>query len=288
MCGIAGFTGPNDRAALERMTESLRHRGPDSAGFWEGPGISLGARRLAIIDVATGEQPVFNEDKTVAVVFNGEIYNYVELRDAARARRPPLLHRPFRHRGHRPSLRGPRARLPGRAQRHVCDRAVGRAPPPAGARPRPARHQAALSRARAGRSGLRLRAQGAARSIPRSRARPTLAPSTITCRSRTCRRRSAPFAISSSCAPASWRSAPAAVSSGGAGGGSTFRESARHRRAAKRPAEIRALLEDSVRLQMRSDVPFGAYLSGGVDSSSVVALLAKLGAGQHQDLHARL
>ena len=67
MCGIAGFTGPNDRAALERMTQSLRHRGPDSAGFWEGPGVSLGARRLAIIDVATGEQPVFNEDKTVAV-----------------------------------------------------------------------------------------------------------------------------------------------------------------------------------------------------------------------------
>jgi asparagine synthase (glutamine-hydrolysing) len=86
MCGIAGFTGPNDRAALERMTQSLRHRGPDSAGFWEGPGVSLGARRLAIIDVATGEQPVFNEDKTVAVVFNGEIYNYRELRASLAAK----------------------------------------------------------------------------------------------------------------------------------------------------------------------------------------------------------
>src|SRR5439155_21438454 len=80
VCGIDGFTGPNNRAALESMTQSLRHRGPDSAGFWEGPEVSLGMRRLAIIDVATGEQPVFNEDKTVAVVFNGEIYNYIELR----------------------------------------------------------------------------------------------------------------------------------------------------------------------------------------------------------------
>jgi len=80
MCGIAGFTGPPSRTLLERMTESLRHRGPDSAGYWEGEEISLGMRRLAIIDVETGQQPVFNEDKTVAVVFNGEIYNHVELR----------------------------------------------------------------------------------------------------------------------------------------------------------------------------------------------------------------
>jgi asparagine synthase (glutamine-hydrolysing) len=80
MCGIAGFTGPPSRTLLERMAESLHHRGPDSAGYWEGEGISLGMRRLAIIDVETGQQPVFNEDKTVAVVFNGEIYNHVELR----------------------------------------------------------------------------------------------------------------------------------------------------------------------------------------------------------------
>jgi asparagine synthase (glutamine-hydrolysing) len=55
------------------MTECLRHRGPDAVGYWEGPHVSLGMRRLAIIDVATGQQPVFNEDRTVAVVFNGEI-----------------------------------------------------------------------------------------------------------------------------------------------------------------------------------------------------------------------
>src|SRR6266581_1987358 len=80
MCGIAGFTGAADTASLRWMTECLGHRGPDSAGYWEGPGVSLGMRRLAIIDVETGEQPVFNEDDTIAVVFNGEIYNHVELR----------------------------------------------------------------------------------------------------------------------------------------------------------------------------------------------------------------
>src|SRR5262245_11060795 len=64
------------------MTGCLRHRETDAVGFWEGAGVSLGMRRLAIIDVATGQQPVFNEDGTIAVVFNGEIYNYVELREA--------------------------------------------------------------------------------------------------------------------------------------------------------------------------------------------------------------
>jgi asparagine synthase (glutamine-hydrolysing) len=67
------LTGPHNRTALALMTECLRHRGPDAAGYWEGPHISLGMRRLAIIDVATGQQPVFNEDGTVAVVLNGEI-----------------------------------------------------------------------------------------------------------------------------------------------------------------------------------------------------------------------
>src|SRR3974390_751509 len=84
MCGITGFTGPVNRRVLETMTESLRHRGPDDVGYWEGPDVSFGMRRLAIIDVATGQQPVFNEDRTVAVVFNGEIYNHVELREVLR------------------------------------------------------------------------------------------------------------------------------------------------------------------------------------------------------------
>ena len=81
MCGIAGFTGRllNSRL-LEDMVNSLTHRGPDDCGFWRGEGIALGMRRLAIIDPETGGQPVFNKDRTIAVVFNGEIYNHSNLR----------------------------------------------------------------------------------------------------------------------------------------------------------------------------------------------------------------
>lgn len=85
MCGIAGvaFSDPLrqvDRVGLRRMTASLRHRGPDGEGFHAGPGVGLGFRRLAIVDLATGDQPIFNEDRSVAVVCNGEIYNHARLR----------------------------------------------------------------------------------------------------------------------------------------------------------------------------------------------------------------
>ena len=62
MCGIAGFTGELSRPVLGRMVQSLYHRGPDDLGLWEAPGVSLGMRRLSIIDVAGGGQPMFNED----------------------------------------------------------------------------------------------------------------------------------------------------------------------------------------------------------------------------------
>ncbi len=84
MCGIAGIfdcrgRGESDRRLLRRMTDVLDHRGPDGEGFYWAPGVGLGHRRLAIIDVAGGDQPLFNEDRTVCVVFNGEIYNFQEL-----------------------------------------------------------------------------------------------------------------------------------------------------------------------------------------------------------------
>ncbi|NYE60107.1 asparagine synthase (glutamine-hydrolyzing) [Duganella sp. 1224] len=68
-----------DAALLQRMTDIQRHRGPDQGGMHREPGIGLGHRRLSIIDVASGQQPVFNEDNTVAVVYNGEIYNFAAL-----------------------------------------------------------------------------------------------------------------------------------------------------------------------------------------------------------------
>jgi asparagine synthase (glutamine-hydrolysing) len=84
MCGIAGFAftdprHPVDRELLGRMTGVLRHRGPDADGSHFGPGVGLGHRRLSIIDLATGDQPIYNEIRSVAVVFNGEIYNFPEL-----------------------------------------------------------------------------------------------------------------------------------------------------------------------------------------------------------------
>ena len=84
MCGITGLfdtrgTRETDRAVLGRMNDSQRHRGPDEGSLYTGPGIGLGHRRLSVIDIATGQQPLFNEDGSVVVVFNGEIYNYQQL-----------------------------------------------------------------------------------------------------------------------------------------------------------------------------------------------------------------
>src|SRR5438034_10967099 len=85
MCGICGFMGEPNRQTLQRMTDAIVHRGPDEAGFWESGEMSLGMRRLAIVDLETGQQPIFNEDATVGVVFNGEIYNYTELQAELKA-----------------------------------------------------------------------------------------------------------------------------------------------------------------------------------------------------------
>jgi asparagine synthase (glutamine-hydrolysing) len=82
MCGIAGFIGRGDRLDLSAMTEALEHRGPDGEGMFidDQEAVFLGHRRLAILDIAGGAQPMWNEDGKVGVIFNGEIYNHVELR----------------------------------------------------------------------------------------------------------------------------------------------------------------------------------------------------------------
>jgi len=82
MCGIAGFFGRGDRDVLERMTSRLVHRGPDDHGFLIEPdsGVHLGFRRLAILDLAGGRQPMTTADGALSIVFNGEIYNFRELR----------------------------------------------------------------------------------------------------------------------------------------------------------------------------------------------------------------
>lgn len=82
MCGIYGFCGFEESGLLKRMGQALVHRGPDGEGFYEDEPnrFFMGMRRLSIIDLEGGAQPIFNEDRSLAVCFNGEIYNYVELR----------------------------------------------------------------------------------------------------------------------------------------------------------------------------------------------------------------
>ncbi len=91
MCGFVGIFDPHgrapiDRLLLERMNRTQRHRGPDGEGMHLAPGIGLAHTRLAIIDLDTGAQPMFNEDGAVVVVYNGEIYNFRDLREELRAR----------------------------------------------------------------------------------------------------------------------------------------------------------------------------------------------------------
>ena len=88
MCGIAGVlrigNEPPNKAVLRAMCDVIMHRGPDEEGLYVDNSVGLGSRRLRIIDLSTGQQPVHNEDKTVWAVFNGEIYNFRELRDELR------------------------------------------------------------------------------------------------------------------------------------------------------------------------------------------------------------
>src|SRR5262249_10658899 len=92
MCGIAGFvestpsfSEENGTALVHAMCEVIRHRGPDDEGLFVEPGVAMGMRRLSIIDLATGHQPIHNEDRAVWIVFNGEIYNYQQLRQQLEA-----------------------------------------------------------------------------------------------------------------------------------------------------------------------------------------------------------
>src|SRR5919206_2687787 len=84
MCGIVGIMDLRakreiSRQLLSSLNETQHHRGPDAGGLHLEPGVGLGHRRLSIIDLSTGQQPLYNEDSSVCIVFNGEIYNFQEL-----------------------------------------------------------------------------------------------------------------------------------------------------------------------------------------------------------------
>lgn len=81
MCGICGVYGFNSRYIMKKMCDIIAHRGPDDEGYYCDADVMLGMRRLKVIDLNTGNQPIYNEDKSIVIVYNGEIYNYKEIRD---------------------------------------------------------------------------------------------------------------------------------------------------------------------------------------------------------------
>src|SRR5438128_5310623 len=91
MCGIAGFISKNDTAEgrewrLDAMCCTIEHRGPDEQGMAIKGRAAMGMRRLSIIDLKTGQQPIYNSDRTKLIVFNGEIYNYLDVKKDLQSR----------------------------------------------------------------------------------------------------------------------------------------------------------------------------------------------------------
>ena len=100
MCGLAGVIDLRgrrrpERVMLQRMADALWHRGPDDDGFLVAPGIGLAHRRLSIVGLDNGQQPIFNEDRTVAVVYNGELFDHPELNSTWKRRATSLQRAPI-------------------------------------------------------------------------------------------------------------------------------------------------------------------------------------------------
>jgi asparagine synthase (glutamine-hydrolysing) len=275
MCGICGFTGASDHDALTRMTNAITHRGPDDAGYWNAPEISLGMRRLAIVDLETGQQPVFNENGSIGVVFNGEIYNHTELRAELEA----AGHTFQTHHSDTEVLVHLYEEYGDDFLHHLNGMfAIALWDIP--------RQRLLLARDRAGIKPLYVGLfQG--RLLFASEIKSLLAHPQVV---RKPNYRALYHYFSFKNIPSPWsafegieqlRPGERAIYENG----QLKREKWWSLRFAEddsideqtAASRIRELLEDSVRLRMRADVPFGAYLSGGVDSSSVVALMSNIG-----------
>ncbi|MCD6726516.1 MAG: asparagine synthase (glutamine-hydrolyzing) [Solirubrobacteraceae bacterium] len=281
MCGIAGRIDPgghHDEVLLRRMCDAIEHRGPDSAGYLVDGGVMLGMRRLAVIDLAGGEQPMFNEDRSVAVVFNGEIYNHDELRADLRRRGHSFATRSdtevIAHlwEDHGPSFV---ERLRGMFAIAVWDSV---------------RRELLLARDRLGKKPLHWTLAGGVMrfgSEPRVLLQDPAVPRDVD-----------PAALDAFlvnqyvphdlCAFSALRKlAPASRLLWRPGAGEPRVERYWHpehepKLAIELPEaaeQVRELLLESTRIRLMSDVPLGAFLSGGMDSAAVVAAMARTHSG---------
>ena len=277
MCGVAGIVdldrAPVQEGGVRAMCAALRHRGPDGEGVYVAPGVALGMRRLSIIDLRTGDQPVANEDGTAWVVFNGEIYNYRELRHDLEGRG----HR-FRTSSDTESIvhlyeeRGPACveALRGMFAFAVWDQS---------------RRTLLLARDRLGIKPLYYTEIGrriAFSSELKALLRLPEVETRIDWRALGSLLSTLHTPADQSIVAGVKKLEPGHVLVARAGGGVRIRrywdvrfDPVAGRRESDIADELRGLLEESVRLHMVSDVPLGAFLSGGVDSSSIVALMSR-------------
>ncbi len=281
MCGIAGklsLDGPVDRALVEAMCATIHHRGPDSHGAFIDDGVGLGVQRLRVIDLETGDQPIYNEDESVVIVLNGEIYNYRELREG------------LERRGHRFRTQGDTEVIV-----HLYEELGERCVEPLrgmfafalwdrGAR------RLLLARDRIGKKPLFYAQDGTTlwfASEPRAILADPQAPRGVDYDAIDCFLEFA-YVPDPLCAFAGLRKLPPAHTMSWQG---TAAEPSRYWRLdhslppetedeREWPGLIRDRLLEATRLRLRSDVPVGAFLSGGVDSSAVVAAMARTSSGR--------
>ncbi len=274
MCGIVGFTGPVDTDLLRSMNAAIVHRGPDEDGFLQAPGINMAMRRLSIVDLAGGRQPVTNESGDVHLVFNGEIYNHLELRRGLSERGHAFRtdHSDTETIVHLYEERGANWACEANGMFAV---AIWDAP----------RKRLTLTRDRVGKKPLYYTIAGGElvfgseiKSLLRHPAVSRGLDPQALFQFMGMKNTSAPRSIF-----AGIHQLPAGHFLVWEGGKATVRP---YWRADFSPLEspptfeaaaehVRFLLEDAVRLRMDCDVPYGAYLSGGVDSSSVTSLMAR-------------
>jgi asparagine synthase (glutamine-hydrolysing) len=276
MCGICGVLNldraPVDRALIRRMNSTLVHRGPDAEGtYFDGP-VGLGSRRLSIIDLTGGDMPIYNEDGSIAIVFNGEIYGYVELRDELER----LGHR-FATRSDTETIVHAYEEYGGRCVEHLNGMF-------AFALWDSRRQELLLARDRVGEKPL-FYAELGERVIFASEIKALLqdpaCARTVDSDALTQYLTSLYIPYPRSIFRGVAKLPPGHLMRVSAQGVQIerywFPERVQPRRLSLDEAteELRPLLADAVRLQMRSDVPVGFFLSAGMDSTSVVAFAAR-------------